>query len=58
MHDDNNNELGPGDAFAFEGQIDEVTDIEVDEPQTLTEGEYMIYVPPGQKATVVYSLAA
>lgn len=58
MQDDDGNELQAGSAFEFEGQIDEVsTDIPMGETQVLHEGEYMIYVPPGQKATVVYSAA-
>ena len=58
MKDDRGKSLGVGSAFEFEGVIDEAaTDIALGEDQVLFEGEYMIYVPPGQKATVVYTLA-
>ncbi len=57
MKDDNGNELEPGQAFEFEGQIDSSVEPEMDKDSVLFEGEYMIYVPPGQKATVVYSVA-
>ena len=57
MNDDNDNELEPGQAFEFEGQVDSSTTPELNKENVLYEGEYMIYVPPGQKATVVYSVA-
>jgi hypothetical protein len=58
MQDDYNNTLDTGTSFEFQGTVDDTaTDIPLEEERVLHEGEYMIHVPEGQKATVVYSLA-
>jgi len=58
MDDDTGNELEVGSTFEFEGMIDGVSgDIPLEKDTVLYEGEYMVYVPPGQKATVVFTLA-
>jgi len=57
MKDDDNQELNPGDDFEFAGQVDESIDAELEEDNVLYAGEYIVYVPPGQRATVRYELA-
>jgi hypothetical protein len=37
-------------------QVDESKDVEVGEVNVLPEGDYVICVPPGQRATVTYEL--
>ena len=54
MIDDNGNELGPGSKFEFEGEVDESCKPELDKEVVFNEGEYIVYVPPGQRAVVRY----
>jgi len=56
MHNDDGQDLHPGDHVNV--KIDEATDIELGQENVLYEGDYMIYVPRGQKAIVRYELAA
>jgi len=58
MKDADGNVLQPGDSFAYEGEVEEELDAEIGEDNVLDPGEYVIYVPPGQRAIVRYELAA
>lgn len=54
MKDDNGNDLQPGDRIEGSWQVDQSIEPDVGEDTVLYEGEYHIYVPPGQRAIVRY----
>lgn len=56
MIDDNGNVLGPDSQFEFTGKIESIAKPELQEDKTLDEGEYIIYVPSGQRAVIRYKL--
>ena len=56
MKDNDGQEMVEGTDFNLTGHLEEAETPDIGVPTTLFEGDYMIYVPPGQKAVVTYGL--
>jgi hypothetical protein len=57
MIDDDGVELQPGDRMEYRALVESSVEPEIGEENVLGEGEYHIYVPPGQRAIVRYEAA-
>lgn len=47
--------MNEGDCFELTGELEFDIETEVEKPYSLYEGRYILDVPDGQKATIIYS---